>query len=211
MFKRFREGAATKAQIVLQKEKRGANLTSFTSGSWLSIHAISMQRVFIKFCKSSKSWAAVANNARQPGSQARQTDRPCDSAHWQRHQLRLPQSGQCGFVYVSSGYRGPRVSQRDVIGVGTGADQSAGELSQAPIFLASMFVLWYVFYVASHMDISRDVSGGQTLLCFSSDTFVVCRGLKLHLFGAGIDLGAVILLYLSLNAPDLGCSWWLYS
>lgn len=70
------------------------------------------------------------------------------------------QSAQCGFVYVSSGYRGPRVSQRHVIGVCTDADQSARELSPAPILLESVFVLWYVFCVASHMDISRRCSGG---------------------------------------------------
>lgn len=71
------------------------------------------------------------------------------------------QSAQCGFVYVSSGYRGPRVSQRDVIGVDTDTDQSAWELSQAPISLVSVFGLWYVFCVASHMDISRDVVEGK--------------------------------------------------
>lgn len=39
------------------------NLTFFTSGSWLSIHAISMQGIFINFCKSSKSWAAAPNKS----------------------------------------------------------------------------------------------------------------------------------------------------
>lgn len=97
---------------------------------------------------------------------------------------------------MSSGYRGPRVSQRDVIGVGADMDQSAWELSQAPIFLVSMFVLWYVFYVASHMDISSDVVEGKPFhaqvrhLC-------VCRGLKSRLFWAGINLCAMISLYLS--------------
>lgn len=51
------------------KEKRKSRviLTSFTSGSWLSIHAISTQGVFINFCKSSKSWASLPNNAREEG------------------------------------------------------------------------------------------------------------------------------------------------
>lgn len=101
---------------------------------------------------------------RKAGGTAEQgwQDKPCDSSGvLTATRASTTQSGQCGFVYVSSGYRGPRVSQRDVIGVGTGADQSARELSQAPIFLASMFVLWYVFYVASHMDISRDVVEGE--------------------------------------------------
>lgn len=89
------------------------------------------------------------------------------------------QSAQCGFVYVSSGYRGPRVSQRNVIGVDTDKDQSAWELSQAPIFLVSMFVLWYVFYVASHMDISRDVvEVKKPFLLLSSDTFVFAEDLN---------------------------------
>lgn len=146
----------------LFRRPKSVNPTSFTSGSWLSIHAISMQGGFINLCKSSKSRASVGPQQCQSGRRAGSwAGKPCDSAHWQRHQLRLTQSGQCGFVYVSSGYRGPRVSQRDVIGVDTVTDQSAGELSQAPILLVSMFVLWYVFYVASHMDIRRDVVEGN--------------------------------------------------
>lgn len=70
-------------------------------------------------------------------------------------------SAQCGFVYVSPGYRGPRVSLRDVIRVDADADQSAWELSQAPIFLVSVFVLRYALCAASHMDISGDVVEGK--------------------------------------------------
>lgn len=68
---RCEKSAATDA---VKKNNRRVILTSLTSGSMLSIHAISMQGVFIKFGKSSKSRAVVPNNARQP-------DKPCDSAH----------------------------------------------------------------------------------------------------------------------------------
>lgn len=120
------------------------------------------------------------------------------------------QSGQCGFVYVSSGYRGPRVSQRDVIGVDTDTDQSAGELSQAPIFLASMFVLWYVFCVASHMDISRDVVEGKPF-CARCRHFCVCRGLKSRLLWADINLCAVISLCLRRVCRVNEMLWWAHS
>lgn len=108
-----------------------------------------------------------------------QADKPCDSEHWQRHKLQLPSLANVAlFMWALDTVVYPRVSQRDVIRVDIDMDQSAGELSQAPIFLARMFVLWYVFYVASHMDITRDVEG--TLLY--SDIHCVCRGVKSRLF-----------------------------
>lgn len=65
----------------------------------------------------------------------------CDSAHLQRLQLQLSSLPQCGFVYVSSGCHGPRVSRRDVISIDSDAHQSAWELSQLLIFPVSVFVL----------------------------------------------------------------------
>lgn len=51
------------------KKKRKVLLTSFTPGSWLSLHAISMQGVFINLCKSSHSCASETQ-------QYQDTDRP---------------------------------------------------------------------------------------------------------------------------------------
>ena len=151
MFRRSRS-VSSALTVPVVKKRSAVNLTFFTSGWWFSVHAISMQTVFINFGKSSKSWASV------PTTLSRQTVwLRALTATW----ASTIQPGQCGFVYVSSGYHGPRVSQHNVIGVDTDADQSAWELSQAPIFLVSMFVLRYALCVASHMDIIRDVVEGK--------------------------------------------------
>lgn len=76
-----RRGDASNARtrVILQR----VNLTFLTSGPWLSLHATSTRAVFIKLCKSSKSQASAPNDTRR-------INRVCDSAHWQRHELRLP-------------------------------------------------------------------------------------------------------------------------
>lgn len=178
--------------MMLQR-KRWVNLTSFTSGSWLSIHAISMQGVFINFSKSSKSWAAVPNNARQTDRVTPRTDSDTsfDYPVWPMWLCLCELWIQWPTCFTARRHR--RRHWHEPIRLGTFSSPNfSGEY---------VFVLWYVFYVASLMDISRDVVEGKPF-CAQFRHFCVCRVLKSRLFWA--DINPWFICYYHRSAKETG-------
>lgn len=55
-----------------------------------------------------------------------------------------------------------------------------------------MFVLWYVFRVASHMDISRDVAEGETLMVSAQTPLCLQRTLVALVSGPDVSQGAAL-------------------
>lgn len=55
-----------------------------------------------------------------------------------------------------------------------------------------MFVLWYVFRVASHMDISRDVAEGETLMVSAQTPLCLQKTLVALVSGPDVSQGAAL-------------------